>query len=237
LRGAARSSIIARMAQTADDAELLERWRDGDGAAGNQLFERCFAPIYRFFVNKTRSAADTEELTQNTFVALMSARESFLGKSAFLTYALGVANNVLRHYYRSLAREAEQIDPLESSIVALGAGAQTQLECAETQQLLLAALREIPAELQIVLELYYVEALDPAAIGETLGLNPNTVRSRIQRGRDQLRTRLDELTANATVPSPEADTWADLIRSAFPARILTTAFTRDDGGDGGDRDD
>src|SRR3954470_13060272 len=104
----------------ADDAELLQRWRDGDAAAGNQLFQRCFAPIYRFFVNKTRSPADTEELTQNTFVALMSARENFLGKSAFLTYALGIANNLLRHHYRSLAQEAETFDPLTSSIAALG---------------------------------------------------------------------------------------------------------------------
>ncbi|TMQ07947.1 MAG: sigma-70 family RNA polymerase sigma factor [Deltaproteobacteria bacterium] len=212
----------------ADDAELLQRWRDGDGAAGNQLFERCFAPIYRFFINKTRSPADTEELTQNTFVALMSAREGFLGRSSFLTYALGVASNVLRHYYRSLAREAEQLDPLASSIVALGAGAQTQLECAEAQQLLLVALREIPAELQIVLELYYVESLDPAAIGETLGLNANTVRGRIQRGRDQLRAKLDELATRAPdAQSPDADAWPELIRSAFPARILTTAFTPD----------
>lgn len=209
----------------ADDVELLQRWRDGDGAAGNQLFERCFAPIYRFFVNKTRSLADTEELTQNTFVALMSARESFLGKSAFLTYALGIANNVLKRYYRDLARQAEPLDPLDASIVALGAGARSQLECAETQQLLLAALREIPAELQIVLELYYVECLDPGAIGDALGINPNTVRGRIQRGRDQLRIRLDELAARAPAAQPpDAETWAELIRSAFPARLLSTAF-------------
>lgn len=208
----------------ADDAELLQRWRDGDGAAGNQLFERCFAPIYRFFVNKTRSLADTEELTQNTFVALMSARDSFLGGSTFLTYALGIANNVLKRYYRELARQAEPIDPLEVSIVALGAGARTQLECAETQQLLLAALREIPAELQIVLELYYVEGLDPAAIGETLRVSPNTVRGRIQRGRDRLRDKLDELAARTPTSPPDADSWPELIRSAFPARILSTAF-------------
>jgi RNA polymerase sigma-70 factor (ECF subfamily) len=210
-----------------DDIELLRRWRDGDGAAGNQLFERCFAPIYRFFVNKTRSLTDTEELTQNTFVALMSARDGFLGNSSFLTYALGVANNVLRHYYRGLARQAALIDPLETSLVALGAGARSQLECAETQALLLAALREIPVELQIVLELYYVESLDPAAIGDALGINPNTVRSRIQRGRDQLREKLDELAANGhAVPPPDVDSWAELLRSAFPARIMSTAFGR-----------
>jgi RNA polymerase sigma-70 factor (ECF subfamily) len=211
----------------ADDAELLERWRAGDAAAGNLLFERCFAPIFRFFVNKTRSLADTEELTQNTFVALMSARDGFLGRSSFLTYALGIASNTLKHYYRSLARTPEPVDPLERSIVALGAGAQTLLECAEAQQQLLAALREIPAELQIVLELYYVEALEPAAIGDVLGVAVNTVRSRIQRGREQLRAKLDELAHSPLAPSTtdDDDHWADLIRTAFPARVLSAAFS------------
>jgi RNA polymerase sigma-70 factor (ECF subfamily) len=217
-----------------EDVELLRRWRDGDTAAGNQLFQRCFAPVYRFFVNKTRSAADTEELTQSTFVALMTARERFRGTSSFLTYALGVANNVLRHYYRDLARDQAHLDPLDplglgSSVAELAAGAQTQLECAEEQQLMLVALREIPAELQIVLELYYVEELPPDAIAETLGLNPNTVRSRIQRGREQLREKVDELAARApAVPAPADERWADLIKSAFPARILSAAFSRDE---------
>jgi len=213
----------------ADDAELLQRWRDGDAAAGNQLFQRCFVPIYRFFVNKTRSLADTEELTQNTFVALISARDSFLGKSSFLTYALGIANNTLKHYYRGLSRSATEGDPLTSSIVALGAGAQTQLECAEVQQLLLVALREIPAEFQIVLELYYVEALDPGAIGEALGVPANTVRSRIQRGREHLRDKLEELSAGSPGMPPFDDhAWGELIKSAFPSRILSTAFGSDE---------
>jgi len=211
----------------ADDADLLRRWRAGDGVAGNELFRRCFAPIYRFFANKTRNAADVEELTQNTFVALMTARERFRGGSSFLTYALGVAHNVLRRYYRGLGRAPAHLDPLESSIAVLGAGAQTQLECAEAQRLVLAALREIPAALQIVLELYYVEELTPEQIGEALGLNPNTVRSRIQRGREQLRAKVDELSARAPAAAgPSDERWADLIKGAFPARILSTVLTR-----------
>ncbi|HEX2687599.1 MAG TPA: sigma-70 family RNA polymerase sigma factor [Kofleriaceae bacterium] len=212
----------------ADDAELLARWRDGDSAAGNQLCQRCFAPIFRFFINKTRSVADTEELTQNTFLALLSARDNFRGKSSFVTYALGVANNLLKHYYRGLSRLPEPLDPLTSSITALGAGAQTQLECAEAQHLLLVALREIPAEFQIVLELYYVESLDTDAIGETLGINPHTVRSRIQRGRDHLRDKVGELAAHTPSTPLLEDSWAELIKSAFPARLLSTAFVRDE---------
>lgn len=208
----------------ADDGELLRRWRDGDRAAGNQLFQRCFAPIYRFFVNKTRSAADTEELTQSTFLALVTSRGRFHGASSFLTYALGVAHNVLRRYYRELARPGAPADPLGSSIAALGAGPQTQLECAEAAQLMLHALRELPAGLQIVLELYYVEELAPEAIGEALGLNTNTVRGRIQRGRAELRAKIDALDARAPA-APDEARWPELIKGAFPARLLSAAMS------------
>lgn len=36
----------------AEDAELLEAWRHGDGAAGSELFERHYPAIVRFFANK-----------------------------------------------------------------------------------------------------------------------------------------------------------------------------------------
>ena len=215
--------------QMDDDAELLQRWRDGDAVAGNRLFQRFFVVIYRFFVNKTRSLADTEELTQSTFEELMKARDRFAGKSALQSYVLGIANNLLKRYYRDLARMGDQLDPLASSIVALGAGAQTQLECAEAQQLLLLALREIPADFQIVLELYYVEALDADAIADATQTNPNTVRSRLQRGREHLREKLGELAARSPdVPAPDDGDWPLLIRGAFPARIVSPAFMRDE---------
>jgi RNA polymerase sigma-70 factor (ECF subfamily) len=210
-----------------DEVELLERWRTGDVRAGSALFERCFAPIYRFFVNKTRTPDDTAELTQNTFLALVSARDRFAGSSSFLTYALGVAHNLLIGYYRELTRDNARFDPLTSSIIALGAGAQTQLECVEVQELLVAALRAIPADFQIALELYYVEGLDPAAIAETLGINANTVRSRIARGREQLRDQMTRLASQDGLAVPGDDDWPRLIKAAFPVHVLSASFRRD----------
>jgi RNA polymerase sigma-70 factor (ECF subfamily) len=207
----------------ASDADLLQRWRAGDGAAGNQLFQRCFATVYRFFVNKTCNVDDTEELTRTTFVALMSASDRVPAAASLLPYTLGVANGVLSRYYRGLARSNESFDPLQSSILDLGAGAATQLECTGSQQLLLAALREIPAELQIILELYYVEALEPDAISEALGLAGGAVRDRLVRARDHLRVRIGELTTRTGVAAPDPARWPDLIRNAFPTRVLSTA--------------
>lgn len=212
----------------ASDADLLQRWRAGDGAAGNQLFQRRFAAVFRFFVNKTCSLDDTEDLTRSTFVELMSARDRIPAGASLEAYTLGVAHGVLARYHRGLAHSDAHFDPLRSSILELGAGAESQLECVGAQRLLLAALREIPAELQVVLELHYVEELDPEAIGAALGLPTGAMRDRLARAREHLRVRVSELAARApAVPAPDATRWPDLIRSAFPARILSTAMSRD----------
>ncbi len=173
------------------------------------------------------NADDTEELARSTFVAMMSARDRVPAGPSLLPYTLGVANGVLARYFRGLARSNEPFDPLQSSILELGAGGGTQLECTGSQQLLLGALREIPAELQIVLEAYYVEALDPEAIGEALGLAGGVVRERLVRAREHLRVRVGELAARTGAAAPEASRWPDLIRSAFPTRLLSTAGSRD----------
>jgi RNA polymerase sigma-70 factor (ECF subfamily) len=227
LRLARRGTLLDHRRAMASDADLLQRWRAGDGAAGNQLFQRSFAAVYRFFVNKTCNVDDTEELTRSTFVALMSASDRIPASSSLLAYTLGVANGVLGRYFRGLARSNEPFDPLRSSILDLGAGAATGLECTGSQQLLLAALREIPAELQVILELSYVEALDPDAIGEAIGLATAAVRDRLARAREHLRVRVGERAARTDVPVPEPARWPDLIRNAFPTRILSTAGSRD----------
>ena len=61
------------------DTELFEAWRNGDRKAGNDLFQRHFEAIERFFANKVDR--DIEELVQETFARCVSASERFEGQS------------------------------------------------------------------------------------------------------------------------------------------------------------
>ena len=90
-----------------DERALLERWRAGDRRAGNELVQRCYPFVYRFFVNKPRSPADTDELAQSTFVQLVEAIDRYKG-GPFLTFTLGIAANLIGHYYRDLRREEQR---------------------------------------------------------------------------------------------------------------------------------
>jgi RNA polymerase sigma factor (sigma-70 family) len=201
------------MSDEADqELQLLERWRAGDARAGTVLFERYFPGLYRFFRNKVREGA--EDLVQETFLACVRNAERFRGESSFRSYVFRAAHSKLfDHYRRRHKRDA--IDYGVTSAMDLGESPSKMLVREEDEGLLLAALRRLPLELQIVLELYYVEKLSGPVLSEVLAVPEGTVRSRLRRAREQLR---EQVQAVATVPDAavhslaDLDAWAERLR-------------------------
>ena len=173
------------------DVELLAQWREGDLAAGDQLFDRHFASIHRFFRNKVGEGL--EDLVQQTFMACVEGKERFRSDSSFRTYLFGVAHNLLREHYRTQRRTAEAIDFAETSAADTGVGPNTLVGKRREQRLLLEALRRIPIDSQIVLELYYWEEMSASQTAEVLGLPEGTVRGRVRRAKQLLKQQLGRL--------------------------------------------
>ncbi len=174
------------------DPELLEAWRSGDLSAGDELFNRHFGAIHRFFRNKV-SDDRLEDLVQQTFMACVEGRERFRNDSTFRTYLFGVANNLLRDHYRSQKREPEALDFGKSSAVDAGAGPSTVVGKRREERLLLEALRSIPLDSQIVLELYYWEEMSASQTAEVLGIPEGTVRGRVRKAKELLKKELAKL--------------------------------------------
>lgn len=175
------------------DPELLDAWRSGDLAAGDELFNRHFVAIHRFFRNKIGEDL-LEDLVQQTFMVCVEGRERFRSDSTFRTYLFGVANNLLRDYYRAQRRAPEALGAEDSSAIDAGAGPSTVLGKRREERLLLEALRNIPLENQVVLELYYWEEMSATQIGAVLGGIPEgTVRGRVRRSKELLKQALAKL--------------------------------------------
>lgn len=178
------------MART--DAELLAAWRDGDRQAGGELFDRHFDAISRFFANKIGD--DHEELVQLTFARCTESRDAFRGDASVRSYLFGIACNVLRDHLRRHLRDRERLRPAEHSVEDLGLpGPSTIAGARREQRILLAALRRLPLDHQIALELFYWERLSAARIGAALDLPEGTVRSRLRLAKERLRGHVDEL--------------------------------------------
>jgi RNA polymerase sigma-70 factor (ECF subfamily) len=193
------------------DPELLDAWRGGDVRAGNELFRRYFAQLSRFFRNK----ADTgvEDLIQSTFLACVEGRDRFRETSSFRTYLFAIARYHLYGHYR---RQRRAVDFSQTSIVDLGASPSAPLGRREETTALLRALRSIPLEYQIVLELTYWEGMKAPEVAEILEIPANTVRGRLSRARAALRQALADGNLSAEVlrsTLADLDGWAERVRA------------------------
>lgn len=179
-----------RAHDTTDDA-LLGAWQAGDQHAGATLFERHYESIHRFFASKVPHAA--EDLVQRTFLACLEARGRFRGDSSLRTYLFGIAHNTLRHYLRGRERSEAPLDSAVASAAELAPGPVTALGQRQEQRLLLRALRHIPLDYQLVLELHYWEQQSTAQIAEITGMPVGTIKTRLRRGRKLLQDQIAAL--------------------------------------------
>ncbi len=178
-----------------------------------ELFERHAERVLQFFVNKVRAPVDANDLAQEAFARFFERLRAgdVEHERAFL---FGVANNVLREYWKKARRQFDEFDPGDRSIVEMGA-AKTSLSSMfarrQGHQQMLDAMRHLRLDYQNVLELRYWHELRYAEIAEVLGQNERTVGVWLRRAKDDLIEVLKRLPSSSDdVPqfSPHAlDEW------------------------------
>lgn len=173
------------------DTELLERWRAGDQLAGQTLVMRHHASVDRFFVHKL--GPDCEDLVQDTFLGVLEGLPRFRGEASFRTLLFAIARHKLLDRLRVHVRDRQRFDPGVTSVADLGRSPASMLEIHELNKLLAAALRKLPIDTQLMLELHYWEKLSINEIALVLELPANTVKTRMRRGRLQLDVLMQEL--------------------------------------------
>lgn len=201
-----------------EDADLVAAWRAGDRASGEALVERHFAVVARFFRNKADDALS--DLVQKTFLAVIESPQGFRGQGSFRSYVLGIAYNILRRHYRDRNRDTP-VDFEAMSIADTGVRPSAFVAIRQEQRCLLEALRRIPLEHQIVLELHYWESLSASAIGEIISAPEGTVRTRLRRAKQLLDTELSAIVGGGEALATtlaRLDDWAREIRERLAGR-------------------
>ena len=181
----------------ADDASLLAGWCAGDRAAGGALVARHYASVLRFF--RTKAGPEADDLTQRTFLRCAEAGDRFRGEATVKCFLFGIARNVLFEHIRASVRD-RKVDPDfgVSSILDVNPRASTLAFRKSEQRRMVQALQQVPLDTQIVLELFYWEELSVDEVARVVDVPPGTVKSRLHRGREQLREALERIPATMT---------------------------------------
>lgn len=191
------------------DGELLEQWRAGVTASGEALFERYYQAVERFFLNKVSSGI--QDLVQETFIRCVESRERIRDNDRFRSFLFSIAYHVLNGHLRERYRSGNAIDCSEVSVRDLAPGPGTLVARRREHQLLIEALRSIPIEEQVLLELHYWEQLTTHQMAEVLSIPVGTVRGRLQRARarlEEVMARLAESPQDLRSTMERLDDWA-----------------------------
>lgn len=171
------------------DFDLLDRWRGGDNAAGQQLLARHFDTLCGFFESKCDQDAD--DLVQRTMLACVSSKHAFRKQASFRTYLFTVARHELFHYLQAKRRDGQRLDVSTTSVAELiTTPASRMIKDAERRRVV-DALRRLPIEAQTLLELHYWQELDVEALAGVFDLEAGAVRVRLHRARKRLRELLE----------------------------------------------
>lgn len=177
----------------ADEPELISRSRDGDLDAFNALVERYQRPLYNLCLRMLAAPEAAEDATQDSFIHAFRSINTFRGGSfrAWL-FRIG-ANACYDEMRRRRSRPAVSLDephgeenqPIDVADTA--PVPDEHLERKELAEALQDALSRLPGDQRLAIVLADVHGLDYSEIAVAMDCSLGTVKSRISRGRQQLR--------------------------------------------------
>lgn len=165
-----------------DDAALLEAWCEGDEHAGDRLLRSVFPRLYRFLFNKIGD--DSREVIQQTLLACVEHRDQLRGCVNFEAYLLRMARNKLFDHFRKQGRSLEDLPGELPSVRDMGTSVASLMGRRDREVEVLDALRALPVDLQLVLELHYWNELSTREIADVIEVPVGTVKSRLRRARE-----------------------------------------------------
>ena len=174
------------------DEELMLAYGVGDAGAFELLYSRHRGPLFRFMLRQVRDHGTAEELYQDVWQRVITARARYQPDARFSTWLFQIAHNRLTDHWRSLQHRPPAPADAEERTVR-EADPQTperQLSAFEERRRLQLALEQLPADQREVVLLRLEQELSLEQIGQITGVGRETVKSRLRYALDKLRLRL-----------------------------------------------
>jgi RNA polymerase sigma-70 factor (ECF subfamily) len=177
------------------DVALVERHRCGDAQAFDEVYARFAEMVYSLALRLSGNYEEAADLTQEVFLRVYRHLGSFGGRSSLKTWIFRIAIN---HCRDRLSRWRPVTQPIgndtgegEISYPDPARGPEDLAVAADESRRVTAGLARLPQAFREAVVLRDLEGLSYEEIAEVLGVRIGTVRSRIARGREQLRALLE----------------------------------------------
>lgn len=169
------------------DLELVERIRDGDGSAFEDLYRQHATRLYNLASRMTGTKGEADDLLQDIFLLAYRKMASFRGESSLGTWLYRLAMNhcldVLRNRQTRMGQQTDSLDepeatPVASPVPALSAVSRIDLE---------RAIAALPPACRAAFLLHDVEGFGHQEVGTILGVSEGTSKSQVHKARMRIR--------------------------------------------------
>lgn len=180
------------------DAVLVLRCQEDDIEAFDEIVARYKDGIYNYIWRMVSNRDDAEDLTQEVFLRAFTSIKRFRSEANLRTWLYKIANNICIDRYRRMGLERRLFTRLEKDSDDSGCvetmeipdgtyDPQALYDRTETIDEIYKALDKLPQKLRMAVLLYDLEGLTYEEITEVMDCPMGTVKSRIFKGRMQLR--------------------------------------------------
>jgi len=188
----------------AAEEQFIERLRRGDAAAFEQLVNERSGEIYGLLYRLTENSEEARDLTQETFLRAFQSIGHFRGDADLKTWIYRIAINQARNRWRwwrrrrrdsTVSIDSTDVDGRPTLVTTLRANGSSDPEQAtlahERERALRTALGSVRRIYREAVVLRDIEGFSYEDIAATLGISIGTVKSRLARGRQELRRKLE----------------------------------------------
>ncbi|WP_102027576.1 sigma-70 family RNA polymerase sigma factor [Salirhabdus sp. Marseille-P4669] len=156
--------------------------------------------IKRFIYTYVRNYADTDDITQEVFVAIHNKIHTFQGKASLRSWIYSIAINKskdhLRRWHSRNSRLKEKLKRNSSSSSVNEMSPEQKLIDHNQSKELLQKVMNLTVKYREIIILYYFKELSTMEIANALEVNEATVRTRLKRGREKLKELVERSDRN-----------------------------------------
>ena len=182
------SARPAASAGRQDELALIQRCRQGDLGAFEELYRTHAGRLYSVAVRLLGNDADAEDLLQDVFLAAHRKLDTFRGESALGTWLYRLATNLCLDHLRSKSGRSSQLtDPIDEEVGLFDATSSSLAQQTVTKMDLERALARLPEGCRAAFVLHDVEGLEHREVAEILGIAEGTSKSQVHKARLKLR--------------------------------------------------
>jgi RNA polymerase sigma-70 factor, ECF subfamily len=169
---------------------LLERIAKRDQKAFRTLYEAFSTKIYAYALNQVKQPSKAEEIVADTLYDIWRNPLAFRGDSQFSTWVVGIARHkVLGAYRRDRhASEQDDIEDYEDQLESDDPSGFELLADKQRRDGVQHCMEKLPEDMRECMHLVFYEGHTLAEIAELQNVPEGTVKTRVFRARDRLKT-------------------------------------------------